>query len=101
MTDRIKQAPSGKIVGYRSAVTLTYGAIADEGLDVQSGTITGLKTTDNVSVNPTAALPAGVAIAFARVSAANTIDVGIACFAAAGVTPGAVTFNVIVTTLAT
>lgn len=96
----IKRSPSGRVLDREVSITLTYGAIADEGLDVQSATVAGVLATDVVAVNPTAALPAGVAIAFARVSAANTVDVGIACFAVAGVTPGAVTFRCRVSSLA-
>jgi hypothetical protein len=102
MTDRIKQSPSGKIVGREVTFTLTYAGapLADEGLEVQTATVPEVLTTDLVVVNPQAALLAGETIAFARVSAANSIDVGIGCYAAAGVTPGAIVFRCMIFSLA-
>jgi hypothetical protein len=42
-----------------------------------SATVTGATVNGSVIVNPRAALPAGIAIAWARVSSANTVTIGI------------------------
>jgi hypothetical protein len=93
MTDRIKQASSGKRLGREVTFTLTYGAIANGAQEVQSATVAGVAASDLVAVTPAAALAAGIAVTWCRVSAVDTIDVAIGCFALAGVTPGATTFR--------
>lgn len=95
----IKRSPSGPVIGREVTFTLTWGAIADEAVDVQSATVAGVLPTDVVVVNPEAAVIAGAAIAFVRVSAANTIDVAMGSCVVAGVTPGAIIFRGLVFSL--
>jgi trimeric autotransporter adhesin len=55
---------------------ITVPAISLGSTSTVTATVTGAAIGDNVMVNPRADLPSGVAISFARVSAANTITIG-------------------------
>ena len=79
-----------KIVVYTP--TLTPAAIAAMGINVQTFTVTGLSTSDTVTVNgPAAAV--NTALVHARVSAANTIE--LTWNATAAATPTSGTYRIV------
>jgi len=57
-------------------VSITIPATAIGHTYATTVTVTGALVGNNVIVNPRAALPDGVSIAYARVSAANTVEIG-------------------------
>ena len=57
-------------------------------------TVTGATTGSAVSVSPTSALPNGIIIAWARVSAANTVEIRFENNSGAAVNPAAQNFNI-------
>lgn len=59
-----------------------------------SATVTGATTQGAVIVNPRTALTNGIAIAWARVSAANTVTIGFTCTNGLTANLGSVTFDV-------
>lgn len=77
-------------------ITFTAGAITALTGTVSSQTVTGLLTTDNVVVNCIGLMTAGAAIANARVSAANTLDITFVTAVALGVTLPSLTYRVTV-----
>jgi len=101
-------APSGTVIStppsgftaianvFTKDVTYTPGAIAALVGAVTTTTVTGLLTTDAVSVQCTGTMTAGAAIANARVSASNTLEITFTTAVALGVTLGSLTFRVTV-----
>lgn len=86
----------GNVSGvYALQATLTPTEVATITTAEQTFTVPGLKTTDMVYVN-SPALVAGVALANARVSAANTLALTFVNPTAGGVTPGAGVYTVTV-----
>lgn len=77
-------------------VTYTPGVIAALVGAVTTTTVTGLLTTDVVHVYCTGTMTAGGAIANARVSAADTLEITFTTAVALGVTLGSLTFRVTV-----
>lgn len=77
-------------------VTYTPGIIAALVGAATTVTVTGLLTTDSVNVFCTGTMTAGAAIANARVSAANTLEITFTTAVALGVTLGSLTFRVTV-----
>ena len=75
--------------------TLTYTLIATNVTQDQTATISGASLGDFVLAACTTALVAGLEIT-AFVSAANTVTVRIGNATAAGITPGALIFNILV-----
>lgn len=91
-------SPSGPRTRLDATATIDFPSIAAQTVAVQTATITnpGLAVTDQVLVLPQANLPAGLSIAYARVSAANTLTVALANVTAGAVDPPALTFDVII-----
>jgi hypothetical protein len=81
---------------FQKDVTYTPGAIAALLGAVTTTTVTGLLTTDQVFVQCTGTMTAGAAIANARVSASNTLEITFTTAVALGVTLGSLTFRVTV-----
>lgn len=77
-------------------VTYVPGVIAALLGAVTTTTVAGLVTTDQVLVQCTGAMTAGAAIANARVSATNTLEITFTTAVALGVTLGSLTFRVTV-----
>ena len=78
-------------------VAITAGAITALTGTTVTATVAGLLTTDTVIVNCVSAVsPAGMIIANARVSLANTLELTINTAVALGITLGALTFRVTV-----
>lgn len=75
--------------------TLTYTSINSNVSQDQTATVSGASLGDIVLVAPTTALVAGLTLT-AFVSAANTVTVRIHNATAGSVTPGALTFNILV-----
>ena len=59
-----------------------------------SVTVTGATTGSAVSVSPTSSLPNGIVIAWARVSAVNTIEIRFENNSGVAVNPAAQNFNI-------
>lgn len=97
-----RQGSSGRIVGETFRVTIDHGAIgADAVLEATAAiapahepVIPGPGAT--AIAFPTAALPVGVGISHARISANNTIAIALADLTGAGINPAAVTYDVLV-----
>lgn len=81
---------------FQKDVTFTPGVIASLLGAVTTTTVTGLVTTDQVLVQCTGTMTAGAAIANARVSASNTLEITFTTAVALGVTLGSLTFRVTV-----
>ncbi|MFN7394242.1 MAG: hypothetical protein ACK5U6_17630 [Pseudanabaena sp.] len=75
--------------------TLTFPLIATNVTNDQTATVSGASLGDFVLATPTTALVAGLELT-AFVSAANTVTVRIGNATAAGITPGALVFNILV-----
>jgi len=80
---------------YLIKATLTPAEVATITTAEQTFTVAGLKTGDFVSVN-SPSLVAGVALSNARVSAANTLALTFVNPTAAGVTPAAGSYKILV-----
>lgn len=77
-------------------VTYAPGVIAALVGAATTTTVTGLLTTDAISVFCTGTMTAGATIANARVSATNTLEITFTTAVAVGVTLGSLTFRVTV-----
>lgn len=77
-----------------ASVRITYATIATNSGATVTAAVAGLRTTDMVLLNPTAALPTGVAIGAAWPSAAGVMSVTLVNGTAALVTAGFRTVNV-------
>lgn len=58
-----------------ASASLNFASMADNAEATATMTVTGAATTDAVSCNPTAAIEAGIHVAYAYVSSANTVTV--------------------------
>jgi hypothetical protein len=88
-------SPSGpEALRKLTTIALTYATIATNSGATVTAAVAGLRTTDMVTLNPTAALPTGVAIGSAWPSAAGVMSVQLVNGTAALVTAGAATVNV-------
>ena len=76
--------------------TATFGAIAALVGTVQTATITGLLTTDAVSVNCLGTMTAGANISNARVSTSDVLEITFTTAVALGVSLGALTYRAVV-----
>lgn len=81
---------------FQKDVTFAPGAIAALIGAAVTTAVTGLLTTDQVLVQCTGTMTAGAAIANARVSAADTLEITFTTAVALGVTLGSLTFRVTV-----
>lgn len=77
------------------SVTITPALIPAVG-NLQTFTVTGLVTTDVLKVSPSA-LDAGIGIGWARVSAANTMQVSFTNSSGGGITPASGTWYIVAT----
>lgn len=94
MTTQQFESVSGAIAAQKRQVSLTTQTITAQTVAEQSFTVAGLAVGDVVTVNPTSALPTGLAIAYCRVSAVNTLKIAIQNVHTSDVATGALTFNV-------
>lgn len=81
---------------FQKDVTFTPGSVAALVGAVTTTSVTGLLTTDQVLVQCTGSMTAGAAIANARVSATNTLEITFTTAVAIGVSLGSLTFRVTV-----
>lgn len=95
MNTRDRQSPSGPYSSIKGILALATKDVALTALATQTGTFDGALVNDVVSVSPQANLNGALAIAWARVVAADTICVAFNNVGASTNT-GAVTFDVCV-----
>ncbi len=95
MTTRDRVSPSGAYSSIKGTLALASLAVAVTALATQTGTFDGALVNDIVSVSPQANLNGALAIAWARVVAADTIAVAFNNVGASTNT-GSVTFDVCV-----
>jgi hypothetical protein len=72
--------------------TFTYGSPTQ----VETVTVTGATTRASLIINPRAALPSGISIAWSRVTGTNTVDIGFVNVDATARAIGNITFDVTV-----
>lgn len=75
MSNRNRSAPSGPLIGEKISDVDVTGAITGATTVDLTATVAGLDTTDLITVVPQAALPEGVVLGGARVTAADTIAI--------------------------
>lgn len=75
LANTFRASPSGPAAIEKKSVTIQTGVVPATDRAESTIALAGLKTTDLVVVNPTAALPAAISIAGCRVSAADTLAV--------------------------
>jgi len=78
---------------WRFSGSMTYTAISAQSKQTQTFTHTGAIAGDDIFISVQAGLPAGIVIANAYVSAANTISVELANITGGSITPGAVSVS--------
>lgn len=81
-------SPSGSEY-LRGTATIPAVAIGAGATSAITATVTGAQANRMAWASPRTALDAGLVLAWCRVSAANTVEIGVANFTAAGVTPAA------------
>jgi hypothetical protein len=70
-------AIGGTFAIFKATITTVAAfSILKNATTIQNGTLTGATVGMTVMVSPRDALPAGVVIAYARVSAVNTVEIG-------------------------
>ncbi len=99
-TNNISVGTGGATVGgiYRNT-NLAFAFPADISgwaQSLQTATLTNAAVGGTVSVSPVNALPAGIVVSFARVSAANTIQIGLQSTTSGSVAVGTINFSVTV-----
>jgi hypothetical protein len=75
-------------------VTLSFGSVATVSTDTATASVTGLKTTDVVTVNAQN-LPANLGVVDARVSAADTLEVRLMNPTAGGIVADNIIFDLV------
>lgn len=75
-----------------ASASLDFASMADNADASATMTVTGAATTDAVSCNPTAAIEAGIQVAYSRVSSANTVTVVVHNGSGGVVDPAAATY---------
>jgi hypothetical protein len=93
-SNKKRSSPSGPVTTEKVEATIADTLIATITTAEVSVTVAGLKTTDVVNVSCTTALPAGLGLAGARVSAANTLTLAFVNPTAGGIQTTALVFNV-------
>jgi hypothetical protein len=96
MPTQTKSSPSGQVDGIESEITLNFASMATLTGDTQTASVPGAAVNDVVSISPRAALEAGIVIAFARVSAADTVQVRAHNASAGTVDPASVVCDVFI-----
>lgn len=76
MVLKARQSPSGAVVSIARAMAIASTAVATTAAATATGSFSGARVGDIVSLSPQANLTASVAIAFARVATTNIIVVG-------------------------
>lgn len=95
-----RQGPSGPILGQVNPVAIDHPAVAALTVVEATGTISPLTAAIAASgatahIVPRAALPAGLAISHARISANNTIAVGLCNVTGVAIDPVSITYDVL------
>lgn len=90
---RDRKAPSGPTSAFSASATLAAAVAVGSVVTEFTATVTGVRTTDRMVVNPTAALSTGSFLSHSRVSAANVVSIGIGNLTTLSITQTA-TFNV-------
>jgi hypothetical protein len=80
----------------KSSVAINIGSIAANASIIQAFTITGASIGSTVFISPNLALPDGLVIAYARVSAANTVEVKFTNTTAAAINPASMSYHITV-----
>lgn len=80
----------------KNSVSINIGSVAANASIIQTFTVTGALPGATVSISPNLALPDGLVIAYARVSAANTVEVKFTNTAAAAINPASMTYHITV-----
>jgi len=96
MPQNNRVSPTGRKSGYRRTVTVATGSLVTASVTNVTATLTGLATTDVVSVNPTAAPNTGVSVGNAFCAAANVLTVAFINPTAATISTSNVTLKVAV-----
>lgn len=94
MVQKRRGSPSGPVATEKTTVSIEHGDATAAAVTVATGTISGLRTTDEVVVNPPSTLPATLAVGAPYVSAANTISVPLVNPTAGAITAGTNTWDV-------
>lgn len=94
MANTGKSSPSGPINSRKVTVTVAAGTINTITVTNIDVNVAGLRTTDIIVVNPTAALATGVGVAGARVKSAGVATISFVNPTAGNVVVGNVDFNV-------
>lgn len=89
-----RSSPSGPAVSTKTTAAIDHGDVTAVTVKEASVTVSGLRTTDMVTVNPPAALAGNLAVAGAHVSAANTLTVALSNPTASTITAGSNTWSV-------
>jgi hypothetical protein len=89
-------APSGPVDSQKSAVYFAAGTLTSLTTKVITQTLSGARVTDFVEVAPLAALPTGVTVGKAYVSAAGVISIRFANVTTADVAGGNVSLAVLI-----
>lgn len=89
-------APSGPLRLEKTSVAVVFGSPGAAAVTRVTATLTGLRTTDLVEVNPPTGVIANIGFVGARVSAANVIEVWVVNPTAAPIVLGTVTLGVVI-----
>ncbi|MFZ5892530.1 MAG: hypothetical protein ACOY0T_15830 [Myxococcota bacterium] len=90
--------PTGPATSARFKVTIDHGTVPAQNTKASPAPLPAksARLGDNVIVNPSAAMPSGLAIASVRVLAADSIEVILANVTTADVNAGSVPYDVLV-----
>lgn len=93
----VRAAPSGPpMCRVFNDVTIDHDSVASAAVLEAAVTLTGARVGDVVFAAPRAALTTGIALSHGRVSAPNTVQVGLGNLTGAPVNPAAVTYDIAV-----
>lgn len=96
MGTKHKGSPSGPEALVKTSVAMALGTVLTAAVSRVTATLTGLRTTDLVVVNPRSTMVANIGLVGARCSAADVIEVSVINPTAGSLTPGAQTLDVVI-----
>ncbi|MFZ5895557.1 MAG: hypothetical protein ACOY0T_31155 [Myxococcota bacterium] len=90
--------PTGPATSARFKVTIDHGVVSAQNTKASSAALPGksARLGDNITLNPSAAMPSGLAIASVRVAAADSLEIIVANVTTADINAGSIAYDVIV-----